>query len=154
MFTFNPCLHGYSTTRTNRKLYSLPCHKFLEITCSKICISAQLVEPGYTNATSSSTHPGYPASRTVDGDFNQTISRCSHTDAKPDIKEAWLRVDLKKIFSIRSVKFWYRKTGRFLGLFTLKRERERERKREREREREREDLTALFFFKTLIFHML
>nr|XP_022312504.1 platelet endothelial aggregation receptor 1-like [Crassostrea virginica] len=71
---------------------------------------SQLVEPGYTNATSSSTYPGYPASRTVDGDVSQDVSRCSHTDDKPGIKEAWLRVDLKKIFSIRSVKFWYRKT--------------------------------------------
>nr|XP_022312503.1 protein jagged-1-like isoform X2 [Crassostrea virginica] len=72
----------------------------------------QLVIPAYTTATSSSTYSyisqTYPASRTVDGDVSQDVSRCSHTDDKRGIKEAWLRVDLKKKYSITSVKFWNR----------------------------------------------
>ncbi|XP_078330778.1 receptor-type tyrosine-protein phosphatase epsilon-like [Crassostrea virginica] len=72
----------------------------------------QLVEHGNTTATSSSTYSSisqtYPASRTVDGDVSQHVSRCLHTDDKRGIKEAWLRVDLMKTFSIKSVKFWYR----------------------------------------------
>nr|XP_022311825.1 receptor-type tyrosine-protein phosphatase epsilon-like isoform X1 [Crassostrea virginica] len=68
----------------------------------------QLVEPGYTTANSSSTYTNYIASRAVDGNVSQNVSRCSHTDDKRGIKEAWLRVDLKKTFSIKSVKFWYR----------------------------------------------
>nr|XP_022311511.1 multiple epidermal growth factor-like domains protein 10 isoform X2 [Crassostrea virginica] len=68
----------------------------------------QFVEPGYTTATSSSTYANYIASRTVDGDVSQQISRCLHTDSKTDINKAWLRVDLMKTISIKSVKFWYR----------------------------------------------
>nr|XP_022311497.1 uncharacterized protein LOC111116787 isoform X2 [Crassostrea virginica] len=67
----------------------------------------QLVKPGNTTATSSSTYQTYSALRTVDGDVNQSISHCSHTHDKSQTK-AWLRVDLKETFSIKSVKFWYR----------------------------------------------
>ena len=74
-------------------------------------ISVQLVEHGYTTATSSSTYTNYIASRAVDGDVSQDVSRCSHTDDKRGIKEAWLRVDLKKKYSIKSVKFWNRNDG-------------------------------------------
>ena len=74
----------------------------------------QLVKPNYTTATSSSTYPGYPASRAVDGYAGQDVSHCSHTDARSDITEAWLRVDLMKTFSIKSVKFWYRNTRKSL----------------------------------------
>lgn len=62
-----------------------------------------------TEATSSTTLFDYVASRTVDGDLSQQISRCLHTDESSTITEAWLRVDLKRIFSLKSVKFWYRK---------------------------------------------
>ena len=72
------------------------------------CLSVQLVEPGNKTATSSSTYTNYIASRTVDGDVSQDVSRCSHTDDRYGIKEAWLLVDLKKKYSIKSVKFWYR----------------------------------------------
>ena len=69
-------------------------------------ISVQLVEPGYASATSSSVHGNFLASSTIDGNTNQNISNCSHTDTgKP---KAWLRVDLHKNFNIQSVKFWYR----------------------------------------------
>ena len=68
----------------------------------------QLVEHGYTIANSSSTYTGYPASRAVDGNVSQHVSRCSHTNDRYGIKEAWLRVDLMKTFSIKSVKIWYR----------------------------------------------
>ncbi|XP_078327529.1 uncharacterized protein LOC111116790 [Crassostrea virginica] len=67
-----------------------------------------LVEPEKTTVNLSSTYLNYSASRAVDGDVTQTISRCSHTDANSNIKEAWLRVDLKNTYSIKSVKFWYR----------------------------------------------
>nr|XP_022302262.1 angiopoietin-1 receptor-like [Crassostrea virginica] len=67
----------------------------------------QLVEPGYTKAMSSSTYHGYPASRTVDGNLNQSTSFCSHTDDY-EITEAWLRIDLQKIFNIAVIKIWYR----------------------------------------------
>ncbi|XP_078341808.1 uncharacterized protein LOC111106877 isoform X2 [Crassostrea virginica] len=56
---------------------------------------------------SSSTYHGYPASRTVDGNLNQSTSFCSHTDYY-EITEAWLRIDLQKIFNIAVIKIWYR----------------------------------------------
>ena len=77
-----------------------------------------LVEPGKTTVNISSIFENYSASRAVDGDVNQTISRCSHTDATCTIKEAWLRVDLKNTYSIKSVKFWYRNDGKHLTVFT------------------------------------
>nr|XP_022306195.1 receptor-type tyrosine-protein phosphatase epsilon-like [Crassostrea virginica] len=74
----------------------------------------QLVKPNHTIATSSSTYLGYLASRTVDGDVRQQefLKRCSHTDVRKDITLAWLRVDLKEAYSIKSVKFWYRNDRR------------------------------------------
>lgn len=69
----------------------------------------QLVIPRETQATTSSTLQGYNAYRTVDGNFDQDISRCSHTNDLPNIKEAWLRINLEKVYSIKSVKFWYSK---------------------------------------------
>ena len=77
-----------------------------------------LVEPEKTTVNLSSTYLNYSASRAVDGDVTQTISRCSHTDANSNIKEAWLRVDLKNTYSIKSVKFWYRNDGKHLTVFT------------------------------------
>ena len=78
----------------------------------------QLVEPGYTTATSSSPYQDYSAARTVDGDVSQQMSRCLHTSAYPGLTEAWLRVDLRKTFSINSVKFWYRSDSKlYSGVF-------------------------------------
>lgn len=73
----------------------------------------QLVEPGYTEAMTSSTYPGYPSSRTVDGNLSQRMLFCSHTDAKSGIKEAWIRIDLKKIFNIALVELWYRNDSKY-----------------------------------------
>nr|XP_022311501.1 uncharacterized protein LOC111116789 isoform X2 [Crassostrea virginica] len=67
-----------------------------------------LVETGKTTVKVSSTFQTYAASRAVDGNVSQQISHCSHTDVRPDIKEAWLRVDLMNAYSMKSVKFWYR----------------------------------------------
>lgn len=69
----------------------------------------QLVQKGLTIATSSSTYKNFDASRAVDKHISQDISHCSHTDDLCHIKEAWLRIDLRKVYSIESVKFWYRK---------------------------------------------
>lgn len=61
-----------------------------------------------TTVGSSSVYRSNKASLANDGDFSQNIQRCSHTDDKPNIKEAWLRLDLGDVFSMKSVKFWYR----------------------------------------------
>lgn len=49
------------------------------------------------------------ASYAVDGDFNQdNIRRCFHTAVKKTIKEAWLQIDLGRVYRVSSVKLWYR----------------------------------------------
>lgn len=45
------------------------------------------------------------ASRTVDGN---TDTSCSHTDVRSNITEAWLRIDLGRVYSVKSVKLWNR----------------------------------------------
>ncbi|XP_065941041.1 uncharacterized protein [Magallana gigas] len=47
-------------------------------------------------------------SRAVDGNTNQDKPRCFHSDDRRGITEAWLRIDLGGVYSVRSVKFWYR----------------------------------------------
>lgn len=75
----------------------------------------QFVVPDKTEAASSKIHvsqlesgpyPYWP-NRTVDGNFSQTILACLHTAAS-GVTEAWLRIDLQTVRSIKSVKFWYR----------------------------------------------
>nr|XP_022311328.1 protein draper-like isoform X2 [Crassostrea virginica] len=61
-----------------------------------------------TTVESSSTYRLNNASFAIDGDFSQVIRRCAHTDVKRDIQEAWLRLDLGEIYSVKTVKFWYR----------------------------------------------
>lgn len=68
----------------------------------------QLVIPKETVAKLSSTLGAYYASNAVDGNKRQHISYCSHTADITGIKEAWLRIDLNKNYSIKEVKFWYR----------------------------------------------
>lgn len=46
----------------------------------------------------------YVASRTVDGNTDQNVSSCSHTYVSSDITEAWLRIDLGRVYSVKSVK--------------------------------------------------
>lgn len=48
------------------------------------------------------------ASYAVDGDFKQSMDRCFHSNVNETIKEAWLRIDLGRVFSVSSVKLWYR----------------------------------------------
>lgn len=68
---------------------------------------AQLVPPK-TIAVGSSTYGNYVASLAVDGNTDQDVSRCFHSNDSRGIKEAWLRIDLGGVYSVRSVKFWYR----------------------------------------------
>lgn len=69
-------------------------------------LTDQFVRKGTTVATNSSQLGTYKASRAVDENFNQHIINCSHTSANCNIKEAWLRINLRKVYSIKSVKFW------------------------------------------------
>ncbi|XP_065938709.1 receptor-type tyrosine-protein phosphatase alpha isoform X2 [Magallana gigas] len=65
-----------------------------------------------TVAISSTTYSkpkAHKASRAVDGNTDQDISRCFHSDVRSDITEAWLRIDLGEVYSVKSVKFWYRR---------------------------------------------
>lgn len=66
-----------------------------------------------TQAVSSSTYPGYVSSRTVDGDIDQNHTSCSHTDNLGSITEAWLRIDLGTMYSVKSVRFWYRGDSKY-----------------------------------------
>lgn len=71
----------------------------------------QFVVPGVTQADSSpifnsGTYQYWP-NRTVDGNFGQNHQACLHT-AVSDVTEAWLRVDLQAVRSVKFVKFWYR----------------------------------------------
>lgn len=77
-----------------------------------ISISAQLVG-NTTIATSSTTYRGYVASRTIDGNIDQKDTSCSHTDDQSSITEAWLRIDLGRVYSVKSVKLWYRNNSRY-----------------------------------------
>lgn len=56
----------------------------------------------------SSELAGYDVSRTVDGNTDQNASSCSHTGNWNNITEAWLRIDLGGIYSVKSVQIWYR----------------------------------------------
>lgn len=72
-------------------------------------LPVQFVNPGVTQTDSSTIHisggtyPYWP-NRTVDGNFSQTIRACLHT-AISGVTEAWLRIDLQSIRSLKSVKF-------------------------------------------------
>lgn len=61
-----------------------------------------------TIAESSSTYNDYVASRAVDGISDQNVSRCFHSNVRKDITEAWLRIDLRRLYSVKSVKLWFR----------------------------------------------
>lgn len=82
----------------------------------------QFVTPGTTEADSSSVHvsqlssgpyPYWP-NRTVDGNSSQKIKSCLHT-ADSGVTEAWLRIDLQTVRSIKSVKFWYRNDSEYIS---------------------------------------
>lgn len=79
-----------------------------------VCVSLylfltdQFVSKRNTLATSSSQFGTFKAQYAVDENFTQNIIYCSHTSNERNIKEAWLRINLRKVYSIKSVKFWYR----------------------------------------------
>lgn len=79
----------------------------------------QFVSKGNTLATSSSQFGTFKAQYAVDENFTQNIIYCSHTSNERNIKEAWLRINLRKVYSIKSVKFWYR-TDRTDGKNTIR----------------------------------
>lgn len=85
-------------------------------------LTVQFVDPGETEADSSPVHvaqfytgpyPFWP-NRTVDGNFSQSILACLHTADERGITEAWLRIDLQNVRSIKSVKFWYRNDSKYI----------------------------------------
>ncbi|XP_062597090.1 multiple epidermal growth factor-like domains protein 10 [Saccostrea cucullata] len=80
----------------------------------------QLVVPGETTASSSTVYQNFYPSRTVDGDFSQAIGSCSHTGTDPAIREAWLRVDLGSVYSLKFVKLWYRNDRGSVSLSTIR----------------------------------
>lgn len=80
-------------------------------------IPVQFVNPGETQADSSpihvsgGTYPYWP-NRTVDGNFSQNVRACLVT-AVSSVTEAWLRIDLQYVRSIKSVKFYYRNDSEY-----------------------------------------
>uniref|UniRef100_A0A8W8NSI4 protein-tyrosine-phosphatase n=1 Tax=Magallana gigas TaxID=29159 RepID=A0A8W8NSI4_MAGGI len=80
---------------------------FLPISKVVVLTDTQLVHPK-TIVEGSSTYGGYVASRAVDGNTDQDVSRCFHSDDRRGINEAWLRIDLGGVYSVKSVKFWLR----------------------------------------------
>ncbi|XP_065938298.1 uncharacterized protein [Magallana gigas] len=79
----------------------------LSLFVSRTVTYNQLVNSN-TIAVSSTTFPSYVASRTVDGNTDQNVTSCSHTGVRSSITEAWLRIDLGTVYSVKSVKLWYR----------------------------------------------
>lgn len=80
-------------------------------------LPVQFIIPGETQADSSPIHvsggiyPYWP-NRTVDANFSQTVTACLHT-ALSGVTEAWLRIDLQYVRSIKSVKFYYRNDSKY-----------------------------------------
>lgn len=67
-----------------------------------------LVFPGLTTATQSSTYLWFSADRTVDGypdKLGMHDGSCSQTDPRKTV--AWLRIDLYKVYNVKDVRFWY-----------------------------------------------
>lgn len=77
-------------------------------------ITVQFVVPGVTQASSSPIHNSYWPNRTVDGNTSQDIRACLHT-ALNNVKVAWLRIDLQRVISLKSVKFWYRNDSGYIS---------------------------------------
>ncbi|XP_052681709.1 multiple epidermal growth factor-like domains protein 11 isoform X4 [Crassostrea angulata] len=68
-----------------------------------------LVVPGLTTATQSSTYLYFSADRSIDGypdRLKLSNGSCSHTGSS--WTNAWLRIDLDKVYNVKEVKFWYR----------------------------------------------
>ena len=85
-----------------------------KITLSLFFLIDQLVIPDKTQAESSSVYGhSYFPNNTVDGDPQQSIAHCAHTKNEKPITEAWLRINLLKVYSIKEIKFWYRDDGSY-----------------------------------------
>nr|XP_022325437.1 receptor-type tyrosine-protein phosphatase F-like isoform X2 [Crassostrea virginica] len=77
-----------------------------------------LVIPGVTIASQSSTYGVYDARRTVDGQplkLSMGEGSCSHTGSRQTT--AWLQIELDKVYNVKEVKFWYRKEPGKSGLY-------------------------------------
>lgn len=73
-----------------------------------------LVVRGLTTATQSSTYRSFSADRTIDGYPDRlTIfgGSCSHTGSGQT--NAWLRIDLDKVYNVKQVHFWYRNDRKY-----------------------------------------
>ena len=78
--------------------------------CLTSCLG-NLVVPGVTIASQSSTYNDFEASRSVDGQpskLRMNEGSCSHTGGD---SPAWLRIRLDKVYNVKEVKFWYRNDG-------------------------------------------
>ena len=72
------------------------------------------MRPGVTTANQSSTYYNYTADRAVDGEpsrLSLLSESCSHTDTSQ--KEAWMTIDLGRVYNVKHVKFWYRNDREF-----------------------------------------
>lgn len=68
-----------------------------------------LVFPGLTTATQSSTYSYFAAVRSIDGypdKLGMFDGSCSHTGSRKTV--AWLRIYLDKVYNVKKVRFWYR----------------------------------------------
>ena len=88
---------------------------------NSLCVFiGQLVIPGETQAAASSllSAPYFPKN-TVDGETRQEIAYCMHTKNEGSITEAWLRINLLDVYSIKQVKFWYRGDSMYHFVYIL-----------------------------------
>lgn len=82
---------------------------FMELFYLSFNTVGNLVIPGLTTATQSSTYKSFSAERTIDGypDILGVFDgSCSHTDTGQT--QAWLKIDLDKVYNVKAVRFWYR----------------------------------------------
>nr|XP_034310737.1 receptor-type tyrosine-protein phosphatase alpha [Crassostrea gigas] len=93
-------------------MHSVPCIFAALVYCLLLNRSQayrNLVIPGLTTATQSSTYKSFSAEKTIDGypDILGVFDgSCSHTDTGQT--QAWLKIDLDKVYNVKAVRFWYR----------------------------------------------
>ncbi|XP_078321861.1 uncharacterized protein LOC144621840 [Crassostrea virginica] len=81
-----------------------------------------LVVPGVTIASQSSTYTVNDARRTVDGQplkLSMGEGSCSHTGSRQTT--AWLKIQLDKVYNVKEVKFWYRKEPGYSDVLNTRR---------------------------------
>lgn len=110
-FCFHLSIHLKIDKHSFKLLMSCYCQKWKYFFFFLLIITVQFVVSGVTQTGSSpifsSGTYNYWPNRTVDGNFSQSHQACLHT-AIIDVSEAWLRVDLQAVRSVKFVKFWYR----------------------------------------------